>query len=65
MKNYFLITGMDNGHPIKEYIVSTSNGELPFVITNYNESGDSTRYYERISKNKAMELKEKGTYMED
>lgn len=46
--NYFEITGLDEGRPIKPYVVAT-NDRVPSVCLD-ERYDDSVRYYEPISK---------------
>lgn len=50
---YYLITGFDNGEPIKPYIVLT-DADSP-DLSHFYKVGDSVRYYEPISRDEAIE----------
>lgn len=53
MTRYFLITGLDVGEPIEEYVVKTS-GEQPFEVQQPCY-GDCSRYAEEITKKEYLE----------
>lgn len=50
---YFLITGLDDGTPIKPHIVETKEANFPEMFQ--TKRGDFVRYYEPLTKEEVDE----------
>lgn len=52
-KQYYLISGLDEGVSIDPYIINDQDNDLDFHLT---ENGDMCRYYKKLTKDEVIEF---------